>query len=119
LRPSDFLHISESLLRGSFGFEEAGYRTAADRAYLASVLMLADILHRRFGIQVPRSAEFYSVLEERAAELDPCLKDKIAFLRMRRNTADYEIELAFDKNDAERAIAQAKWVTTWLSDKFC
>lgn len=85
---------------------------------MASVLLLADILQGRFRIQVPRSSKFYSVIEERAAELDPYLKDEIAFLRMSRNTADYDLEFAFDKNDAERVIAHAKRVTAWLSNKF-
>ena len=119
MRPSDFLALSESLLRGSSGIEEAGFRTAADRAYLAFVLLMADILQGRFGIQVPRSTKFYSVIEEQAPELDPHLKDRIAFLRMRRNIADYDLEIAFDKNDAERVIAHAKWMATWLSDKYC
>ena len=107
------------MLSESFGFEEAVYRTAADRAYLASVLLLADVLHDRFGIQVPRSTKFYNVIEERAAELDPYLKEKIAFLRVHRNTADYDLELTFSKNDARHAIARAKGLMAWLSEKFC
>jgi uncharacterized protein (UPF0332 family) len=100
------------------GHEEANYRTATDRAYLASALLLADVLLTRFGIEVPRTTRFYHVIEQRMAELDLYLKDRITFLRDIRNDADYDLVLAFDKNDAERAIAAAQGITDRLLEKF-
>ena len=118
MHPSGFLCLSEWLLIEASGHEEAKYRTAADRAYLASALLLADILLTRFGIEVPSTTRFYHVIEQRTAELDLYLKDRITFLREIRNYADYDLDLAFDKNNAERAISAAQEIMNRLSEKF-
>jgi hypothetical protein len=118
MHPSDFLCLSEWLLMEASGHEEAKFRTAADRAYLASALLLADILLTRFGIEVPRTIRFYHVIEQRMAELDLYLKNKITLLRDMRNDADYDLVLAFDKNNAERAISAAQEIMNGLSEKF-
>ncbi|MDD1747118.1 MAG: HEPN domain-containing protein [Methanomassiliicoccales archaeon] len=114
----EFLDLSEYLLKGSSGFDEASYRTAADRAYLASSLLLANILWERYGIDIPRSTRFYHVIEERAADLDPHLSENLNVLRRIRNNADYDLEIAFRKSDAVRAIVFAKIMTTWMKGKY-
>lgn len=102
----------------TFGFEEASYRTATDRAYLASALLLADILRSRCGIDVPRSARFYAIIEDQAANIDSHLRENLATLRGLRNDADYDLDLMFGKNDATRTIVMAKAMTAWLKGKF-
>jgi hypothetical protein len=118
MHPSEFFHFSRWLLMEASGHDEANYRTAADRAYLASALLLADILLTRFGIEVPRTTRFYHTIEQRTAELDLHVKNKITFLRDIRNDADYDLVHAFDKNNAERAISAAQEIMNRLSEKF-
>jgi len=118
MHPSEFLYLSEWLLVEASGHEEANHRTAADRSYLASALLLADVLLTRFGIEVPRTTRFYHIIEQRTSELDLYLMDRITFLREIRNNADYDLVLAFDENNAERAIAAAQEIMDRLSDKF-
>lgn len=115
---SEFLSLSEYLMRGSSGFEEAGYRTAANRAYLSSALLLAKILWERYGIDVPRSSRFYLVIEERAADLDPRLSENLNILRQIRNNSDYDMDFGFMKLEAIRAVVLAKALKTWLADKY-
>lgn len=118
MRSSEFLCLSEWLMREPSRNEEASFRTAIDRAYLASALLLADVLRGRFGIEIPRTTKFYHMIEERAADLDSYFKEKIATLRELRNDADYDLILTFDRHDAKRAITIAKEMTSQLSDKF-
>lgn len=70
MRSSEFLCLSEWLMREHSRNEEASFRTAIDRAYLASALWLADVLRGRFGIEIPRTTKFHHMIEERAADLD-------------------------------------------------
>jgi len=115
---SEFLSLSEYLMEGSSGFEEASYRTAANRAYLALALWLANMLREGYGVDIPRSTRFYHVIEEQATDLDPLLGEDLRMLRRIRNNADYDLDLRFMKADAIRAVVLAKAMTALLKEKF-
>jgi len=118
MQAAEFRSLSEWLLEEGSRKGEASLRTAANRAYLASALSISEALHSRLGIDIPRTARFYRIIEDHSVELDAFFKYSLISLRDFRNRADYDLIFNFDRNEAERAVNLAREVIAHLSEKF-
>jgi hypothetical protein len=120
LDPIDFIRVAEGLRAFEIGdLDEAFNRTAANRAYLGTVLFISDLLESRFGVVIPRSSKFYRELEgSLEGILDYRRLEQLMELRRLRICADYDWQIDFTDTDSHKALRLAKDLLQGISMKY-
>ncbi len=104
----DTLGVAEELLRTAR--DQAGYRAAASRAYMAAFQHVRD--HPRAGFTAGKTAEDHrDLIEHLKRSSDPQVRrlgyDHLPRLRSLRNQADYDMANEFTRGQAEEAMERA------------
>lgn len=111
--PTDFLKIADSLLKDKKYDNAAVYRTVIGRAYYGCFLYTRNNL----GLQnwQPRKGgkkgDIHYIVIMTLKSKDQKKGDFLWSLRNKRNKADYDLNLAINKNDAIYALTLARKIT--------
>lgn len=109
--PREILDFAECLLDANLNeHDQAQFRAVINRSYLAAVLEAEKILTPLIGA-FPKDHEFYTEVENGLVQRNaPMSKDKLIDLRLRRKTADYDLESAIRHFDAEESLNVAGYL---------
>ncbi|MFP3209443.1 MAG: HEPN domain-containing protein [Nitrososphaeria archaeon] len=108
--PVDFYRLAESLLRWPSAREEH-YRTAISRAYYAAFLAWREFAissDRMMAERLRRSRSVHRNLIEWIRERDRGTGDTMSWLFKQRKRSDYDIYYRISRQDAERALENAR-----------